>query len=205
MVVKNPLSKIRESFEIHQLEKKIEDVYRKYGEITLKFVRGYIEALKKGKEISNDGYRRVLETLLCEDIIEFMNYTWEKYYKEVNMIPTQIIYGISNFAKYVRDTDMLKDFIRVLKIYGDVSHPIFKIPSSELISSRMFYPPYYGTLLKEDDPRITSAVKCTLDELLKEETKQRVREDEYVIDKIIVNCAEKAGFRPDYIKIKALE
>jgi len=207
MVVKNPLSKIREIFEIHQLEKRIEDTYRKYGEITLESVRGSLEALKREKEISENVYRRVLEILLSKDVIEFMNYAWEKYYKKIGMISSLITYGIMNFAKYIEERDMLKDFIEVLKIYSEIysnktGSLVKGIPLSELISVYMLNPPYYGTLLKVGDSRIPSAVKCTLDELLKEETKQKARENKYIIHKIIVNCAERSGFRPEYTTIK---
>jgi len=196
MVAKNPLSKIRESLETRKLEKMLENVYGKYGEVTLKHITGLLEVLKEKEKISEDSYKRVLETLLSEDVIGFIDYIWEKYYKGIEMIPSLYTHGIINFARYIKDRDMYRDFIRVLKEYSDKFDK--GVSFSELISAYMFYPPFYGTLLKEGDPRIPLAVKCTLDELLKEETKQIVREDNRNLQKIIASCAERAGFKPDY-------
>jgi len=199
MIVKNLLSKIKENFEIYKLEKRIEDIYKKYGETTLEFIKESLKVLKERKKVTKDSYRRILETLLNEDIIKVMDYIWDRYYWRIDMIPPPITYGIINFVRYIEDKNMIWNFIKVLKMYSDIVYPLDKkLPLSELILLRMFHPLYYGTQLKEGDQRILPAIRCTLDELLNEQTKQRAREDGYIIDKIIINCAEKAGFRPDY-------
>jgi len=195
MVVKNPLSKIREKLEISELEKRLEEFYGKYGIIPLESMKGYLKILKEENEISNEDYRRILETLLRDDIREFFDYIWEKTYNKTGIISSLIPYAIINARRHIGDENMFGEFIKVLKMYSEVFDKEGE-PVIEYISASMFYPAYYGTPLKVGDSRIPLVIKCVQNELSKEETKERVREDKHTINRIIINCAKKAGFRP---------
>jgi len=198
MVVKNLLSKIRENLEVYRLEDKVRKTYAKYGPRLLESLEGYLKSLRESTGKNNEYYIKVLKSLLKEEVIEYIDYINKKE-SSIFVLPIMnIIFGISEFVRYVGDHNqsMFGDYMKVLWKYTDIRDPQYGDTASEIISTKLFYYPYYGTPLKENDYRISTAVKCTLDELLKEETKQKVEKDTHTIEKIIKDCAKKAGFRP---------
>jgi len=196
MVVIDLLSRIRKNFEIRQLENEVIEAYAKYGQGLLESLEGFLESSRR--ELG-EKYKEFLSTLLRDEVRGYIDYLS----KEVNSI-TSIMYtihGIKNFVKYVGDKNMLIDYIIVLREYTTIPAPKSSghYRASEIISTELLHPPNYGTQLRENDPRIPKAVRCTLDELLSIETKQAVKKENIrAIYKIVRDCAKNAGF---YIRI----